>query len=280
MVALGLMYVVLIVALLAANGAYLLTAEAPDTSGLDEAGIRRQGAWETLQSREIQYAIKLSVITCTISALLSLWAAVPIGYLMSRFRFRGKAFVDAILDIPIVLPPLVIGLSLLLLFQFDFIRGIENYMEDRWDFGFTFRIPGVILAQLMVACAFAVRTMRATFDGIDERREKVALTLGASHSQAFWRVAFPEARRGLIVAFTLAWSRALGEFGPILVFAGATRMHTEIMPTSIFLELTVGNIEAAAAVSLVMVGLAMMVLVAVRVFGESGFGLFNTEQDR
>ena len=93
-------------------------------------------------------------------------------------------------------------------------------------------------------------------------------------------VALPEARRGVVVAATLAWARSLGEFGPILVFAGATRMHTEIMPTSIFLELTVGNIEAAAAVSLVMVGLAMLVLVAVRVFGESGFGLFNTEQDR
>ena len=116
-----------------------------------------------------------------------------------------------------------------------------------------YQIPAVILAQFTVACAFAVRTMRATFDQIDPRREQVALTLGASRLMAFTLVVLPEAWRGMLTAATLAWARALGEFGPLLIFAGTTRMKTEVLSTSVFLELTIGDLEAAIAVSLIMV---------------------------
>jgi len=216
-----------------------------------------------LRSEEIRYAIRLSLISCSITALLSLWIAVPIGYLMSRHSFRGKAVLDATLDIPIVLPPLVIGLSLLILFRTPAGQLIE------WFIPMTYAVPGVILAQWMVACAFAVRTMRTTFDQINARQEQVALTLGCSQSQAFWQIVLPQARRGILAAGTLAWARALGEFGPILIFSGATRMRTEVMPTSVFLELSVGNIEAAVAVSLLMVVAAVLVLVLVRLFGRT-----------
>ena len=77
----------------------------------------------------------------------------------------------------------------------------------------------------------------------------------------------PEVRRGLLAAGTLAWARSLGEFGPILIFSGATRMKTEVLSTTVFLELSVGNIEAAVAVSLLMIALALLVLVLVRVLG-------------
>jgi molybdate transport system permease protein len=137
----------------------------------------------------------------------------------------------------------------------------ENVLEV------TFMIPSVILAQFMVACAFAVRTMRVTFDQINPRQEQVALTLGCSRAQAFWLVVFPEARRGITTAGTLAWARALGEFGPILVFSGATRLKTEVLPTTVFMELNVGRIEAAVAVSLLMILAAVAVLVIVRFFG-------------
>jgi molybdate transport system permease protein len=109
--------------------------------------------------------------------------------------------------------------------------------------------------------------MRVTFDQISPRAEKVALTLGCSRSQAFWMVVFPEARRGMLTAATLAWARALGEFGPILVFSGATRMRTEVLPTTVFLELSIGNLEAAVAVSLIMVVAAIAVLTIARLFG-------------
>ena len=219
--------------------------------------------WQALQSREIRYAIKLSLLSCSLTAILSVWVATPIGYLMSRHRFPGKAVLDAVMDIPIVLPPLVIGLSLLILFQTPFGKGIERVIPV------TYEIPSIILAQFSVACAFAVRTLRATFDQINPRQEQVALTLGCRRSQAFWLVVLPEARRGLLTAATLAWARALGEFGPILVFSGATRMRTEVLPTTVFLELSVGHIEAAVAVSLLMVLAAVVVLVIIRCYGSA-----------
>jgi len=217
--------------------------------------------WRSLQSPEIRYAIKLSLISCTLTTIFSLWVAVPIGYLLARTRFPGKALVDAILDVPIVLPPLVVGLSLLILFQTPPGRAIERIIPV------TYAIPSVILAQFMVACAFAVRTLRATFEQISPRQEQVALTLGCRRSQAFWRVVLPEAREGLLTAATLAWARALGEFGPILVFSGATRMRTEVLSTTVFLELSVGRIEAAVAVSLLMVAAAVAALLTIRMLG-------------
>ncbi|MDA1275975.1 MAG: ABC transporter permease [Verrucomicrobia bacterium] len=245
LVILGGVYVLLIIALLVADVSF----------------TSPNHLWKALQSPEIRYAIKLSLITCSLTTIISLWLSIPIGYLLSHYRFPGKALLDAVLDIPIVLPPLVIGLSLLILFQTAPGRAIENI------FPITYAIPSVVLAQLMVACAFAVRTMRATFDHINPRREQVALTLGCSRNQAFWMVVLPEAKRGVLTAATLAWARSLGEFGPILVFSGATRMKTEVLPTTVFLELSVGNIEAAVAVSLLMVTAAILVLLIIRFFG-------------
>jgi len=242
---LGGVYIVLIIALLLADASFTSPGH----------------LLSALASPEIRYAIKLSLISCTITTILSLWVAVPLGYLLSRCRFPGRHLVDTVLDIPIVLPPLVIGLSLLILFQTRLGRLVESVVPV------TFAIPSVILAQFSVACAFAVRTMRVSFDQLSPRSEQVALTLGCSRAQAFWLVAVPEARRGVLTAATLSWARALGEFGPILVFSGATRMRTEVLPTSVFLELSVGNIEAAVAVSLLMVAAALLVLVTLRLFG-------------
>lgn len=252
----GALYVGLIVALIVADAAYLVADPAGKGNDGIMAGLER--LVRPLAKPEIRYAVKLSLVSCAITALLSVWVAVPLGYLMSRYQFRGKGFMDAVIDVPIVLPPLVVGLSLLILFQTAPGRAIESVVP------ITYAIPAVILAQFSVACAFAVRTMRVTFDQISPRREQVARTLGCTRGQAFWRVVLPEARGGMITAATVAWARALGEFGPILVFAGATRMRTEVLSTTIFLELSVGNLEAAVAVSLLMVLAAVLVLVILR----------------
>jgi molybdate transport system permease protein len=246
MIILGGFYVVMIVVMLLADLQY---ASAP--------AILR-----ALNSPEIRYSIKLSLISCSLTALLSLWVAVPLGYLMSRYRFPGQMMVDAIIDIPIVLPPLVVGLSLLILFQTPLGKAFEARFGQ-----VTFAVPSVILAQFMVACAFAVRTMRTAFDQISRRQEHVALTLGCSKSQAFFLVVLPQARRGIITAATLAWARALGEFGPILLFSGSTRSRTEVLSTSVYLEFSVGNLEAAVALSLLMITISIAVLVALRYFG-------------
>jgi molybdate transport system permease protein len=109
--------------------------------------------------------------------------------------------------------------------------------------------------------------MRVTFDQISPRTEWVAMTLGCNRSQAFWRVVLPQAGRGALTALTVSWARSLGEFGPILVFSGATRFRTEVLSTTVFLELSVGNLNAAVAVSLLMVLVALVVLGIVRLFG-------------
>ena len=199
----------------------------------------------------IVYSTMLSLISCAISALISLVIAVPTGYLLARWKPRNKnerisrSLIEGILDIPIVLPPLVVGISLLILFRTGFGQWFEGNVIP-----LTYEISGLILAQVTVACAFAVRAMRTTFDHISERPEQVARTLGASQSQAFWHIAFPASTRGLVSAGTIAWARSLGEFGPVLVFAGATRMKTEVLPTTVFLELSVGNLGSAVTVSL------------------------------
>jgi molybdate transport system permease protein len=154
---------------------------------------------------------------------------------------------------------LVIGISLLALFNFAPFSWTSEWV--------VFEIPAVILAQFMVACAFATRAMRISFDQIPERYEKVALTLGCNRGKAFWLVVMPQTRRGIVAAGTLAWARSLGEFGPILVFAGSTRMRTEVLPTSVYLEIQAGNLKGALAVSLIMIVAAAAVLATSRLMG-------------
>ena len=249
---LGGSYLLLIVALVAADLAFTSPRHIADA----------------LRKPEIQYAVRLTLVSCTISALMSIWVATPLGYLLSRFKFPGRWLIDTIIDVPIVLPPLVIGLSLLILFHLP-IGGtnLEQRLQEGLGLQVTFARPAVVLAQFSVACAFAVQTMRVTFDQIATRPEQVALTLGCRRSQAFLDVALPQAWRGMIAATTIAWARSLGEFGPILVFAGATRMKTEVLSTTVFLELSVGQLEASVAVSLLMVLAAMLVLGIVRLLG-------------
>jgi molybdate transport system permease protein len=244
-VVLGGSYVLLVLALLLADVLY--TNPTQIRAALDDPQIR--------------FAIRLSLLTSTVTAILSIWVAVPLGYLLSRTNFRGKVIVDTLVDIPIILPPIVIGLSLLILFQLPPGKAIERVIPV------TYHIPAIILAQFTAAAAFAIRTMRVTFDQIDPRAEQVALTLGCNRLQAFWRVTLPTARKGVLAAVTLAWARALGEFGPVQVFAGATPGKTVVMPTAVYLEQQVGHLHAAIAVSLVMVAVAVGALVLTRALG-------------
>ncbi|MFQ3225084.1 MAG: molybdate transport system permease protein [Lentimonas sp.] len=254
-------YVLLVVLLLAADVAYMLKGASWHEIVFENPMVLALG------KPEIRHSITLSLISCSLSALLSLFVAVPLGWLLSRFRFRGRTVLDAILDIPIVLPPLVVGLSLLILFQFWPFTMQVPFLGKSLNELVVYQVPAVILAQFSVAAAFAVRTMKATFDEINPRCEQVALTLGCSRMQAFMRVALPEAGRGMLTAFTLAWARSLGEFGPLLIFAGATRNKTEVLSTTVFLEMSIGDLEAAVAVSLIMVLAAVTVLLITRIWG-------------
>jgi molybdate transport system permease protein len=268
----GGLYVVFLVGMLLADVAYMVSSDSAAEAILPANWTWARGILRpvlpmiaALAKPDIQYSVKLTMVSCLFTAILSLIVAVPLGYSISRFRFPGRNLLDAMLDIPIVLPPLVIGLSLLILFQYWPFR-----VAGPWV---VFQIPAVILAQFMVAAAFAIRTMRATFDQIDARPEQVARTLGANQAQVFMSVVFPQARQGMLTAGTLAWSRALGEFGPLLIFAGATRRKTEVLSTTVFLEISIGDLESAVAVSLLMVAAAVSVLMIARVWGTRNISL-------
>lgn len=228
---------------------------------------------DILGSPEIKSAVILTFVSCTVTAILSVFIAVPIAYALSRFRFLGRSLIDSILDIPVILPPLVIGLSLLILFnQFPALEGggsLENWL-NKWGVEVTNTKIAVVIAQFTVAAAFAVRAMKASFDQINARCEDVAMSLGASRGRAFFDVVLPRSAKGVLAAGTLAWARALGEFGPILVFAGATRGRTEVLSTSVFLEINTGNIKGAVVISLLMIALAMVTILVVRFVCERG----------
>jgi molybdate transport system permease protein len=219
--------------------------------------------WDTfitaLFSEEILFAIRLSIITATISAVLSIGIAVPVAYAISRTDFPGKDIVDSLLDLPIVISPIALGAALLVFFNTPFGAAIDDHA-----FKFVFAVPGIVLAQITVVSALAVRLLKSTFDSIDPRYEQVARTLGCSKPEAFFRVVLPLARDGLIASGILTWARAVGEFGATVTLAGATAMKTETLPTAIFLSLASADVEKAIAVIFVLVIIAVLALLTIR----------------
>jgi molybdate transport system permease protein len=221
-----------------------------------------QAVLEVLQSDKIRAALWLSLWTSGVSVLIGTVLAIPAGYALSRYRFVGHVLVDSIVDLPILMPPLIVGLSLLVFFQTPAGRWIEaNGLE------FTFQKKGIVLCQLLVSTSFGIRALKLTFDGVDPRLEHVAMTLGCTRAGAFFKVALPLAWRGIITGAILIWTRAFGIFGPLMVFVGAVRMRTEVLPTTIYLEQSVGRIEVALAVAILMLGLATIALVGIRAAG-------------
>ena len=163
-------YAVLIIAMLVATASHTTPGE----------------LLSAISSPQIRYAIVLSLVTTTLATILALWVAIPAGYLLARTDFPGKRILDTLFDIPIVLPPLVVGLALLILFQTTVGRFFQDHVML-----VTYEVPAVVLAQFTVACAFAVRTMRVAFEQGDPRTEDVARVLGASRMQAFLGVTLP-----------------------------------------------------------------------------------------
>ena len=213
-------------------------------------------------SREALFAVKLTVITTSITTLLAVLLSIPAGYALSRYRFPLHALIDTIVDLPLVLPPLVAGIALLIFFGTPMGQWIEAHVMP-----FVFTTQGIILAQFVPAASFCVRAMKAAYDGVDPRLEQVARTLGCNERQAFLRVTLPLARNGLVAGTIMTWARAAGEFGPILMFCGATRFKTEVLSIAIFLNMSIGQIEMALSLTMVLILMATVALLAFRKLG-------------
>jgi len=219
--------------------------------------------WNTfmsaLLSHEILFAVELSVATATVAAIISILIAIPVAYAISQTEFPGKDIVDSMLDLPIVISPIALGACLLVFFNTPVGAGIDDNIMK-----FVFAVPGIILAQITVISALAIRLLKSTFDSIDPRYEQVGRTLGCSKLEAFLKVTLPLAKDGLIAAGILTWARAVGEFGATVTLAGATAMKTETLPIAIFLSLASADVEKAIAVIFVLVIIAVVALIAMR----------------
>lgn len=213
-----------------------------------------------LFERDVRSAILLSLWTSTVSALLGLTVAIPASYALARFRFRGKAVVDALLDIPIVLSPIVIGVALILVFRSTPGRWVEEHVLR-----FIFEVPGIIAAQFILALALQIRVLKAAFEELDPRYEQVARSLGCTAWGAFRRVTLPLCRTSLLAAFVLGWARALGDFGATVTVAGSVRNKTETIPVAIYNNLASVRIEKALGLALLLTVIALAALACVRI---------------
>ncbi len=214
---------------------------------------------ETLLSERSLFSIRLSLMTATLSAGLALLLAVPAAYALSRFRFSGRSFVDAVLELPIIVSPAALGAMLLIFFNNPLGEWIqENAVR------FVFAFAGIVLAQFITILGIATRMMKTAFDEVPLELETVARTLGATPRHVFFTITLPLARRGLIAAYILTWAKALGEFGATIMVAGTMAMLTETLPIAIYLRLSSADIEGTVALILVLVGTGLTALYLTR----------------
>lgn len=190
-----------------------------------------QAAFSALANPITGDALFLSFATSTASTFFVIGFGGPLAYVLARTSFRGSMLVDTLVDIPMVLPPMVTGLSLLMLLG---PHGPLGAVLGRWGISIVFTIAAVIIAQVFVALPFFVRAAKAAFEGIDPRLEQASLLLGASRRRTFFFVVVPTVWPPLAAGAVLAWARCLGEFGATLVFAGNFQGSTQTMPLAIF----------------------------------------------
>ena len=221
--------------------------------------------FDSLMTKEIQFAIFLSLATSIISTLLCILIAVPAAYALARYDFWGKSFVSTILDLPLALPPLVAGVGLLLFFG---TTPIGDFLESI-GIVFVFTPLGIIIAQFFVNMPFMLRIMRSTFTDISPRYEYVACTLGCTNLQAIWRVTLPMAVHGFLAGAVITWAKGIGEFGAALMIAGATRMKTETLPISLFLNMSCGELEMAISAAIILMVISIVSLYVFEYFGGS-----------
>ena len=231
--------------------------------------ITRKAILEAFSEPALLHSIKLSIITSLTSTILSILVAIPAGYVLSRRRFPGFFLVDTILDLPIVLAPIVVGLCILIFFNTAFGRWLDRGLVERGLF--VYQPLGIVLVQFIVGCTFAVRVIKAGFDSLDPRYEEVAVTLGASRRQAFFKVILPNCIPNLVAGAVISWARIFGLFGPIMLVCGTMRFRTEIMTSTIFLETSIGRIEVALVVGACMILISMTMLIIFKRLGGKGY---------
>lgn len=241
----------------AAGGLALLT--------LPLLGLLLRAPWGTMPHRllapEVLTALRLSVETATLATLLCLLLGVPLAWVLARVDFPCRRLVRALVTVPLVLPPVVGGVALLLVFG---RRGLVGaWLHASFGISLPFTTAGVVLAEAYVAMPFLVIAVEGALRAADHRYEEAAATLGAGPLGVFARVTLPLAAPGVVAGAVLCWARALGEFGATITFAGNFPGRTRTMPLAVYLALET-DLEAAVVLSLVLLTVSVVTLAALR----------------
>ena len=228
-------------------------------------GLATQAPWadagRELTRPETIDALRLSLISSLSATGLALLFGVPLAVVQARGRFRGQSLLRALTTLPMILPPVVGGVALLLAFGRHGLLG--RYLFDAFGIRLPFSTAGVILAETFVSMPFLVITAEAGFRSMNRRLEEAARTLGARPWRVFTRVTLPLAAPSILAGAILCWSRALGEFGATITFAGNLPGQTQTTPLAVYLLLETRP-QAAIILSLVLVAVSLAVLIALR----------------
>ena len=208
-------------------------------------------------------ALGLSLVTTAVSLVVTVSLGLPLAFVLARRRFRGKGLLEAVVDLPVVLPPSVAGLALLLVFG---RQGLLSAPFGLLGISVPFTTIAVIMAQTFVSAPFFIRSARAGIAGVDRDLEDAARVDGASERQLFRAVTVPLAGAALAAGLTMSWARSLGEFGATIMFAGNLEGRTQTLPLVVYGEFQGGGLDASIAAAAILVLAAFGVLVAVRVF--------------
>jgi molybdate transport system permease protein len=218
---------------------------------------------EVAGSSAVLAALALSLLTTAVSVALTVVFGLPLALVLARREFRGKWLVEAIVDLPIVLPPAVAGLSLLLVFG---RRGLLGGPMQAAGVDVAFTVVAVVLAQTFVSAPFFIRAARAGLAGVDHDLEDAARVDGGSELQVFRAMTVPLAGASLAAGLVMSWARALGEFGATIMFAGSVEGRTQTLPLVVYAEFQAGELDASVAAATMLVLAALGVLVSVRLF--------------
>jgi molybdate transport system permease protein len=218
-------------------------------------------AWQVITGEGARQALRLSLITATSATALSILLGVPLAWLIARPGWRFAGALRAVVTVPLVLPPVVGGVALLMMFGRTGILGRPLY--ELTGFALPFTPYAVVLAQTFVAMPFLVLSVEGALRAADRRYEEAAATLGARPITVFRRVTLPLVWPGLAAGAVLAWARALGEFGATITFAGSFPGTTRTMPIEVYLALE-NDLGAALLLSVLLLVVSVAVLVALR----------------
>lgn len=222
-----------------------------------------------LRLPQVRQALSLSLRTSTWATLAAVVLGMPVAYLLARRQFPGRVLLDNLIDLPIVLPPAVAGLSLLLVFG---RRGLLGAPLNELGVRITFTELAVIIAQTFIAVSLFIRAASIGFAGVEPELEDAAAIDGANPWQIFRRVTLPISRRAVLSGAAMAWARALGEFGATIIFAGNFPGRTQTMPLAIYLGFEL-NLDVAVTLSIILVAFSFVVLLLVKLVlgrGEGG----------